>query len=228
MKDFTDITFILDRSGSMDSIKKDVVGGYKTFVEDQKKLGDNASMTLVQFDNEYELVFSHVPIQYVDAKLNFYPRGMTALRDAVGRTIKTTGERLSKLSEAERPNKVMIIVLTDGEENASNEFSHSQIREMVKLQQNVYNWQFVFLGANIDSFAVGGSLGVNAFTTSNYQATEQGVAYALGGLSTYTSCLRTSASGVAAKSLTACLEDAALDQLANDTKTNTTGTTTPV
>lgn len=228
MRDFTDITFILDRSGSMASVAGDVIGGYKTFVEDQKKAGDNAAMSLVQFDSEYERVFSGVPIKNVSSELAFSPRGMTALLDALGRTINETGQRLAALPESQRPNKVMIIVLTDGEENASNEFNHSQVRDLVKLQQNTYNWQFVFLGANIDSFAVAGNFGVNAYTTSNYVANAQGIIYAMNGLSTYTSSVRASVDGTSAQSLSSCLEDAALNTLANDTKQNTTGTSAPV
>ena len=190
MRDFADITIVLDRSGSMNSLVGDVIGGYKTFIEKQKAVGDNAAVTLVQFDDQYEKVFTGVPIKNVSADLAFNPRGMTALLDAMGRTIDATGERLRNLPESQRPDKVIFVVITDGEENASREYRIERLRELVTRQQNQYNWQFIFLGANIDSFATGASLGISSFTTSNYVGTGVGIRSALYAAGTYTCSVR--------------------------------------
>ena len=201
MRNFTDITFILDRSGSMDSLQSDVIGGFRAFVEEQQRLGDNAALTLVQFDHEYAINFSNVPIKDVSSTIEFIPRGATALLDAIGRTIVDTGIRLSQTPEADRPNKVLMIVMTDGHENASIEFTGAKIREMVEHQKTVYQWEFVFLGANIDSFGTASSLGVSSFSVSNYDASSHGTKSALRGVSTYTASLRSSAGGGSAVSM---------------------------
>lgn len=195
MRDFTDITFILDRSGSMGSLQSDIIGGFRAFVEEQQRLGDNASLTLVQFDHEYTVNFSNVPIKDVSSTIEFVPRGTTALLDAIGKTIIDTGARLSQMPESDRPNKVLVIVMTDGHENASREFTGAKIREMVEHQKTVYRWEFVFLGANIDSFGTAASMGVAAFSVSNYDASSLGAQSAMRGASTYTLSSRSNDSG---------------------------------
>lgn len=191
MRDFTDITFVLDRSGSMSSLAGDVVGGYKTFVEEQQKLGDNATLTLVQFDDRYELAIPACPIKHVNPALAFSPGGMTALLDAVGRAIVDTGVRLSRLSEDQRPDKVLFVIMTDGEENSSHEFSRERVKQLVDEQTAKYNWKFVFLGANIDAFGAAKSLGFGALNTSNYVASSVGTRAAFHTAQHYTTTLRT-------------------------------------
>lgn len=210
MKDFTNITIVLDRSGSMSSMVKDVIGGYKTFIEKQKELGDNASVTLVQFDDQYEVVFHDMPIKYVSSSLDFQPRGSTALLDAMGKAINSVGASLRAKPEWERPDKVIFVVITDGEENASSEFKIEKIREMVTRQQNTYNWQFIFMGANIDSFATGTSLGISSYTISNFQNNAKGMAANWTAVGSYTSCLRTA--GFSGQSMAACYDAAEKDE----------------
>lgn len=161
----SDITVVIDRSGSMESCKVEAVGGLNAFVEDQKKLPGSANFTLIQFDDRYEVVHAGVPIQSV-GKLDLIPRGWTALYDAVGRAVRETGERLSAMPENERPGLVVFVIITDGMENASKEFrSKAEIKKIIDHQTQKYNWKFLFLGSNQDGFAEGTSLGMSASAT---------------------------------------------------------------
>lgn len=165
--DLSDITVVLDRSGSMASCRADAEGGLNEFVRKQKELPGEALFTLVQFDNHYEFVHKGLPIKLVpDCKLE--PRGGTALNDALGRAISETGERLRGMPEKDRPGLVVFVVITDGEENSSHEYTKGRIKEMIEHQQKVYNWKFTFLGANIDAFTEGLSYGVLAGAAANY------------------------------------------------------------
>jgi uncharacterized protein YegL len=172
--DLTDITLVVDRSGSMQDIRTDAEGGVNAFVENQANEPGEAYLTLVQFDTEYEFLHKGVPIGQVP-KYNLVPRGATALLDAIGRAINETGERLSKMNETDRPGLVVFVVMTDGLENSSREFSKSRIKEMIQHQQEKYGWQFTFLGADQDAFAEADALGIDQagaarFKKENIQA----------------------------------------------------------
>ena len=147
--DLTDITLVVDRSGSMEQVREDAEGGVNSFIEQQVKEPGEALLTLVQFDTEYEFVHKGVPITEVP-RYQLVPRGMTALLDAVGRAINETGERLAKMDDRDRPGLVVFVVMTDGLENSSKEFSKSDVKAMIERQQDKYNWHFTFLGANQD------------------------------------------------------------------------------
>lgn len=175
---YTHISFVLDRSGSMSSIKPDTIGGFNEFLKAQKEAPGQASMTLVQFDTEYEALQSMVDIQVVPP-LNdstFVPRGSTALLDAIGRTINETGKSLGDLPEGERPEKVLFVILTDGEENSSREFTNGRINDMITHQRETYKWEFVFLGANQDSIATAATMGIQASHAMTYTADAAGAA----------------------------------------------------
>jgi len=146
MKNYTDLNIILDRSGSMSVIANDMVGGIKTFLEKEKQTGDETKVSLYQFDDRYENVFFDRDIKE-DIDISLLPRGSTALFDALGRTIVSVGEKLEKIQESDRPNRVLFIIVTDGHENASKEFSQKAVAEKVKHQREKYSWDFVFLGA---------------------------------------------------------------------------------
>jgi uncharacterized protein YegL len=176
MKDYTEIVFILDRSGSMASIKKDIEGGLRTLVADNKKLDKPANFTLVQFDTEYEEVIKAKDIKLVNEnEIQLHPRGGTALLDSIGKTINGLGERLRNLPEKDRPNKVVIGILTDGAENSSKEFSRAQIKEMINRQEKDYNWEFIYLGANQDSFTEGNSFGIDLSKIMNYSTDSKSI-----------------------------------------------------
>jgi hypothetical protein len=142
-----------------------------SFIAKQAEQPGDALLTLVQFDTEYEFLHKGVPISRVP-KYELVPRGMTALLDAVGRAINETGERLSKTPEEQRPGLVIFVVMTDGQENSSKEFSKDRIKEMVEHQQNVYKWQFTFLGANQDAFAEAGGMGFDAAGVACFSASK--------------------------------------------------------
>jgi len=174
--DLTDITLVVDRSGSMEQVHEDAEGGVNSFIKEQAKEPGEALLTLVQFDTEYEFLHKGVPISQVP-EYKLIPRGMTALLDAVGRAIHETGERLSKMKEQDRPGLVIFVVMTDGLENSSKEFSKEAIKEMIKRQQEQYNWHFTFLGANQDAFVEAGSMGIHAAGVANYDMAKVDAAY---------------------------------------------------
>lgn len=157
--DLTDITLVVDRSGSMASVREDAEGGINEFIKGQAGEPGQANLTLVHFDTEYEFVHQGEPIGTVPT-YRLEPRGMTALLDAVGRAINETGKRLAAVPETERPGLVAFVVMTDGLENSSREFTKKKVREMIEHQQDRYNWKFTFLGANQDAFAEAGALGI--------------------------------------------------------------------
>lgn len=171
---FVEIVVVLDRSGSMESVRKDTIGGFNTFITDQKanQVGE-VKVTLTQFDDVYEVVYSGYPLQNVPmlSEATYVPRGMTALLDAVGRTIVNVGDRLSKTPEHERPSLVIFVVLTDGQENASKEMRLDKVKEMIKHQTDKYGWQFVFLGADQNAFQAA-QMGFAASNTYNYCSTD--------------------------------------------------------
>lgn len=175
-ENLTEIVFILDRSGSMRSLTSDTIGGYNTFIENQKNEPGEAVLTTILFDDQYEVLHNGVDIKTVKEMTNkeYFARGCTALLDAIGKTINTVGERLKNTKEEDRPSKVIFVITTDGFENASKEFTQPNIKEMIEHQTNKYNWQFMFLGANIDAVGTAQSFGISAQFASNYSANSVG------------------------------------------------------
>lgn len=153
------IAVVVDRSGSMSSCRTDMQGGFDAFIKAQRELPGECRVTLVQFDNFYEVVYVDKPIADVPP-LVLSPRGSTALLDAIGRTVTEVGERLDKLPEDQRPGSVEVVIITDGEENASREWQPDTVRELLKRQQEVYSWRITFLGANIDAVATAADYGI--------------------------------------------------------------------
>lgn len=161
-----EIIIVLDRSGSMQSIRADAIGGFNQFLSDQKKLPGKATLTLVQFDTEYEVVHDGKPLGDVPELTadTFVPRGSTALNDAIGRALATL--------ETRNPERAIVVILTDGEENASREWTTEKIKARIQACEKDKGWQFVYLAANQDAFTVGASYGIG--TTQNYAATSAG------------------------------------------------------
>lgn len=199
-KDYCEIVLVLDRSWSMESIKKDVIGGFNKFLTEQKAVPGEATITLAQFDHLYEIVYEGKKLQ--DAPLMddtiYQPRGWTALLDAIGRTIDITGKRLSDMPEDQRPEKVLFVIQTDGYENASHKFSNDNIMNMLIHQKDVYKWEFVFLGANQDAIATASKMGIGASHSMTYVASAGGVNASYNSLSSNIANFRTGTSDTVA------------------------------
>lgn len=167
---------ILDRSGSMGNLVDDTIGGYNSFIEAQKQEDGEAFLTTILFDDQYEILHDGVDIKKVNpmTRKEYYARGLTALLDAIGKTINTVGNRLSNTPEEDKPSKVIFVITTDGQENRSKEFTQSQIKEMIEHQTEKYGWQFLFLGANIDAIGTAESFGIRGQFASNYSANARG------------------------------------------------------
>jgi hypothetical protein len=177
-KNLTEIVAILDRSGSMGALRAETIGGFNNFVEEQKKAEGIARITLVQFDDKYQIDYEGKDVKEVPAldESTYVPRGMTALYDAVGKTMITLGERLAKLDEDKRPGQVVVLIITDGLENSSKEYAGDKLREMITHQEEKYNWTFVFLGGgDIKKQKLqGANLGINAANVYGFAATKGG------------------------------------------------------
>lgn len=197
---FTSISIVLDRSGSMQPLIKETIAGFNSFLEEQKKVEGDAVLTLATFANDYTLVHDGVPIQQVPAltKENYKTSGFTALLDAIARTINATGAKLASMAEHERPSQVLLVIITDGEENHSREFTHIKVMEMIKHQQEKYAWSVVYLGANQDAIQVGASMGIAAGNTATYGASVLGTKSAYSSISSNTSSLRSKGIGATA------------------------------
>jgi uncharacterized protein YegL len=176
----TEIVCIIDRSGSMESIKDDAIGGFNAFLETQKAQQGEALMTLILFDHDMILLHEGVPLGSVAplTRETFVPRGSTALFDAVGSTIDAVGRRLASTPEQERPDQVVVVILTDGEENSSKIYSQRDVYQRIKHQREVYSWEFLFLGANIDAEQVAESLAIARSKAFKFEAEHGGSAIA--------------------------------------------------
>lgn len=186
--------FLLDRSGSMESIAGDVVGGFNTFVASQQADGPDAVMTLIQFDTQdpFEVLADAVSIGEVPAltRTSFQPRGGTPLLDAVGQTIGTATDRqASRKAAAEPEEEILVVIFTDGEENSSSTYSGEAIRQLIAAKEAL-GWTFAYLGANQDAFATGAKLGIDRGNVLNYVADTRGADMAFSDLSTNVSSKR--------------------------------------
>jgi uncharacterized protein YegL len=173
-QNLTEIIFLLDRSGSMEGLESDTIGGFNSFVKKQCKIGDTL-LTTVLFDDKYEILHNGVDaVNIVLTDREYYTRGSTALLDAVGKTILDVGFRLSRTEEYKRPHKVIFVITTDGMENASREFTYEKVSQMISRQREMYQWDFIFMGANIDVAKECTRLGINPDHAIHYKASKRG------------------------------------------------------
>lgn len=166
-----EIAVVLDRSGSMGAVRSDAIHGFNTLLEDQKKVPGEATLSLVLFNTNHVTVHENVALDKVPplTEASYVPSGGTALLDAVGWTIDSIGKRLANTPEARRPGRVIVAILTDGEENSSREYtSRARVAEMIKHQQEQYGWEFVFLGANMDAFAEAQALNIPVANAASF------------------------------------------------------------
>ncbi len=172
----TELAFILDRSGSMGGLESDTIGGFNSLLARQQAEPGEAIVTTVLFDDKYELLHDRIDIRGVRpmTEKEYFVRGCTALLDAVGMTIRKTAEVQRQTSADMRADKVVFVITTDGQENASREYSFARVKEMVELEQREYGWEFLFLGANIDAIATAARFGIGADRAANYHADAAG------------------------------------------------------
>jgi hypothetical protein len=178
------VAALLDRSGSMVSIADDTRGGFDTFIDAERGHDGKTVVTLAQFDDRYEMVYDAVPIDQV-TPLDLQPRGMTALYDAVGKFVIEVGESLASLPEGERPGSVTVLVMTDGQENSSREWTNQAVQQLIEQQETRYGWDFVFLGANMDAVETGTQMGFKADKSLTYDASSVGVSAAFSAVVDY-------------------------------------------
>ena len=176
-KNLTEIVFILDRSGSMHRFVNDVIEGFNSMIKKYKEELEEAYITTVLFDDKYEVLHDHVNLNDIKPITNkeYYALGWTALYDALGKTINSVGARLFNTPEEERPEKVIFVINTDGEENSSREFTRSKVKEMIEHQQEKYSWGFLFLGANIDAETEAESIGISRNFAAKYATSSRGL-----------------------------------------------------
>ncbi len=171
------IICILDRSGSMQKLTGDVIGGYNSFLANQRKEPGAAQVTTVLFDDRYETIVTAADLREAPelTSADYYARGTTALLDAIGRTITETLARMEKDNVCPAKRRVLFMIMTDGKENASREFDKATVKALIESTTEEYNWKYLFMGANIDSVAEAASLGIGANSALNYSHDSAGV-----------------------------------------------------
>lgn len=193
-KGLTELVFILDRSGSMSGLESDTIGGYNAMLEKQKKELGEAVITTALFDDKYELLHDRINLKGIEpiTDKEYFVRGSTALLDAVGRTINKIGNVQKHTAKDEQAEHVMFVIITDGLENASREFSCEKVRQMIEHQKSKYGWEFIFLGANIDAISTAERFGISKDRVANYNADSEGTLLNYEVISETVSCMRDS------------------------------------
>ncbi|WP_372868394.1 vWA domain-containing protein [Planomicrobium okeanokoites] len=174
--EMTELVFILDKSGSMAGLEKDTIGGFNALVEKQRKLQGDVRVTTVLFNQSYELLHDRISLKGISplTEDDYEVGGTTALLDAIGSTVQKIANAQKRTMEEERADKVMFVITTDGMENASCEYNYKKINEMIASQKQKFNWEFIFLGANIDAVATARQFGVEEEFAVEYHADPEG------------------------------------------------------
>ena len=174
----TELIFILDRSGSMGGLESDTIGGFNSMLQKQQAEPGECRLTTILFDNEYEVLHDRIDIKAVSniTEREYYVRGNTALLDAIGKTINKISAVQRNTADEYRAEKVLFVITTDGMENSSREFTYHDIKAMIERQKSKYNWEFIFLGANIDAVEVAGRFGIAGNRAQNFHNDSEGVA----------------------------------------------------
>ena len=176
-KGLTELVFILDKSGSMSGTESDTIGGYNAMLQKQKDGTGQCHITTALFDNHYELLHDRIDIRAVNnmTAAEYFVGGSTALLDAIGTTITKISSAQKHTSEEYRAEKVMFVIITDGEENASREYSAELVKQLIERHKQEFGWEFIYLGANIDAVAAAGSIGIKADRVQNFRSDRAGV-----------------------------------------------------
>ena len=191
-KGLTELVFIIDRSGSMGGLESDTIGGFNAMLKEQQAVEGEAVVTTVLFDDKYELLHDRIDIRAVSplTEKNYTVGGNTALLDALGKTIRKIRDVQEHTAENYRAEKVLFIIITDGEENASREYSAERIKARIEYQKQKYGWEFVFFGANMDAVLEAGKLGISAEYAQNYCADASGTSTAYTAMSAISTAYR--------------------------------------
>jgi uncharacterized protein YegL len=181
-KDLAELIICLDESGSMNPVTDDTIGGVNTFIETHKNLPGNAKLTLIKFDTKYNILYNGVDIQDVQPlnKATYSPGGMTALYDAIGKALDEVGKRYDSLKKKEKPGKVIFLIMTDGQENASMEYNIKNIKQSIEKRQKENAFEFIFMGADQDAWGAANSMGVLSainYTVNDTEKTIKAAAY---------------------------------------------------
>ena len=198
-KALTELVFILDKSGSMGGLEKDTIGGYNSVLTKQKEVDGECRITTVLFDDKYELLHDRLDLRAVSpiTEKEYYVGGSTALLDAIGRTIHKIKNVQKNTADGYRAEKVMFVIITDGEENASREYSSEKIKTQIERQKEKHGWEFIFLAANIDAVETARNFGISADRAQNYHADEKGSEVVYASLAKATVAFREAAPGAA-------------------------------
>lgn len=191
-QDLTEMVFILDRSGSMSGLESDTIGGFNAMIEKQKKLEGEAYISTVLFNNHSVVLHDRIPVQKIEplTENDYSPSGCTALIDALGGAIKHISNAHKYAREEDVPAKTMFVVMTDGLENASHQYSADEVRDMVKEKQEKNGWEFLFLGANIDAVETARHYGIRADRSVNFHADRLGVQNSMEFVTEAAMCMR--------------------------------------
>ncbi|MCD8294366.1 MAG: hypothetical protein LUE27_03835 [Clostridia bacterium] len=201
-KDLTEVIFILDRSGSMGGKERDTIGAFNSLIQKQKKYEGKVLVTTILFDDQYEVLFERVPIEKVRplTSSQYYVRGCTALLDAVGITVDAL-RKVHKEDGKNVPGHTLVVINTDGMENASHRYTFNEVRSLITREQEKHGWEFLFLGANIDAIASASQIGIRASRAANTYADSSGIRAAYEAVDCCLKC---------------CCEDISLDDVAWD------------
>jgi len=177
-KGLTEVVFILDRSGSMSGLEADTIGGFNSLIKKQKNEEGEAYISTILFDDRTEVIYDRVPVAKVEPMTDkqYYVRGCTALLDAIGGAIHHISNVHKYAREEDRPEKTLFVITTDGMENASRTYNYDKVKKMVEKAKKKYEWEFLFLGANIDAIDVAGRFGIDANRAINYECDSEGTA----------------------------------------------------
>ncbi|MDO4543099.1 MAG: vWA domain-containing protein [Clostridia bacterium] len=180
-KGLTDLVFILDRSGSMSGLESDTIGGFNSMIQKQRKVEGECRITTVLFDDKIEFLHDRVDLNKVKklTEREYYVRGCTALLDAIGLTLSRMGSAQKYAIPEARAEKVMVVIITDGMENSSREYSLSEVRNMIERQRDKYGWEIIFLGANIDAVRTARDFGIRSDRAQDFHADRRGIRVSL-------------------------------------------------